>query len=136
VHNNAGDKARRVHKRRGLHTKIYLPGGHVPTVTQPVESINKGSQGRLIVDQIENIGPHYSKMLRLRKEKLMMNFDAGIQPALVSEHSGMTESDVRLFRREREVLLKSLASPSIPAFDDVLLVLFHVLRSRLQHQNS
>jgi cyclopropane-fatty-acyl-phospholipid synthase len=105
-------------------------------VTQPVESINKGSQGRLIVDQIENIGPHYSKMLRLRKEKLMMNFDAGIQPALVSEHSGMTESDVRLFRREREVLLKSLASPSIPAFDDVLLVLFHVLRSRLQHQNS
>ena len=63
----------------------------------------KGSQGKLIVDQIENIGPHYSKTLRLWKEKFMMNFDAGIQPALVSEHSGMTESDVRLFRRKWEI---------------------------------
>src|SRR5271155_4038733 len=40
--------------------KYIFPGGHLPTVTQLVESINKGSQGKLIVDQIENIGPHYS----------------------------------------------------------------------------
>lgn len=71
----------------------FFPRGHLPTVTQLVESINKGSQGRLIVDQIENIGPHYSKTLRLWKEKFMMNFDARIQPTLVSKHSSMTESE-------------------------------------------
>jgi cyclopropane-fatty-acyl-phospholipid synthase len=83
--------------------RYIFPGGHLPTVTQLVESINKDSQGRLIVDQIENIGPHYSKTLRLWEEKFMKNFDVRIQPALVSEHSGMTESDMRLFRRKWEV---------------------------------
>jgi cyclopropane-fatty-acyl-phospholipid synthase len=80
-------------------------------VKQLVKSINKGSQGRLIVDQIENIGPYYSKTLRLWKERL--------QPVLVSEHFAMIESDVRLFRRKWERLLKFLAPPSVPASDDV-----------------
>jgi cyclopropane-fatty-acyl-phospholipid synthase len=115
--------------------KHIFPGGHLRTVTQLVESI-KGNQGRLIVDQIENIGPHYSKELRLWKEKFMMNFDAGIQLALVSEHSGMTEIDVRLFRRKWEVCSNPLAPPSVPASADVLLALFHLLQSRLRHQNS
>jgi cyclopropane-fatty-acyl-phospholipid synthase len=35
--------------------KYIFPGGHLPTVTQLVELIIKGSQGRLIVDEIENI---------------------------------------------------------------------------------
>jgi cyclopropane-fatty-acyl-phospholipid synthase len=83
--------------------KYIFPGGHLPTVTQLVESISKGSQGRLIVDEVENIGPHYSKTLRLWKEKFMMNFDARIRPALISEHSGMTESDAALFKRKWEV---------------------------------
>ena len=83
--------------------KYIFPGGHLPTVTQLVESINKGSQGRLLVDNIENIGPHYSKTLRLWKEKFIMNFDARIRPALISEHSGTTESDATLFKRKWEV---------------------------------
>jgi cyclopropane-fatty-acyl-phospholipid synthase len=83
--------------------KYIFPGGHLPTVTQLVESINKGSQGRLTVDEIENIGPHYSKTLRLWKEKFMINFDARIRPALISEHAGMTESDATLFKRKWEV---------------------------------
>lgn len=82
--------------------KYIFPGGHLPTVAQLVESINKGSQGRLIIDEIENIGPHYSKTLRLWKEKFMMNFDERIQPALISEHPGMTESDAVLFKRKWE----------------------------------
>jgi cyclopropane-fatty-acyl-phospholipid synthase len=80
-----------------------FPGGHLPTVTQLVESINKGSRGKLIVDEIENIGPHYSKTLRLWEEKFLMNIDARIRPALISEHSGMTESDAALFKRKWEV---------------------------------
>ena len=83
--------------------KYIFPGGHLPTVTQLVESINKGSQGKLIVDEIENIGPHYSKTLRLWKEKFLTNFETRIRPALLSEHCGMSESDVALFKRKWEV---------------------------------
>jgi cyclopropane-fatty-acyl-phospholipid synthase len=90
--------------------KYIFPGGHLPTVTQLVESINKGGQGNLIVDEVENIGPHYSKTLRLWKEKFMMNFDARIRPALLSEHTGMTESDAALFKRKWEV-----SSTSVPS---------------------
>jgi len=82
--------------------KYIFPGGHLPTVTQLVESINKGSQGKIIVDEIENIGPHYSKTLRRWKEKFMQNFEARIRPALIDEHSGMTESDTELFKRKWE----------------------------------
>jgi len=82
--------------------KYIFPGGHLPTVTQLVESINKGSQGKIIVDEIENIGPHYSKTLRRWKEKFMQNFEARIRPALTDEHSGMTESDTELFKRKWE----------------------------------
>lgn len=96
--------------------KYIFPGGHLPTVTQLVESIIKGSQGRLIVDEIENIGPHYSKTLRLWKEKFIKNFDAKIQPALLSEHSGMTESDAALFKRKWEVSpdLRSVERAVVP----------------------
>ena len=115
--------------------KYIFPGGHLPTVTQLVESINKGSQGRLIVDHVENVGPHYSKTLRLWKEKFMTNFDTRIRPALMSEHSGMTESDVALFQRKWEV--SSILAPfNVPLLTVVPLVLFHLLRSRLQHQDS
>jgi cyclopropane-fatty-acyl-phospholipid synthase len=48
-----------------IRTYIF-PGGHLPTVTQLVDSINKGSGGELVVDAIENIGPHYAKTLRIR----------------------------------------------------------------------
>lgn len=82
--------------------KYIFPGGHLPTVTQLVESINKGSGGRLIVDIVENIGPHYAKTLRIWKENFMAHFDARIRPALIAEHSGMTEGDAKLFRRKWE----------------------------------
>ena len=83
--------------------KYIFPGGHLPTVTQLVQSINQGSQGKLIVDDVQNIGPHYAKTLRLWKEKFMRNFDARIRPALIDEHAGMAESDTELFKRKWEV---------------------------------
>ncbi|KIV93643.1 hypothetical protein PV10_04840 [Exophiala mesophila] len=82
--------------------KYIFPGGHLPSVSQLVEAINKGSKGLLIVDSIENIGPHYAKTLRLWKDNFQQNFDARIRPALLAEHDGMTESDVSLFRRKWE----------------------------------
>lgn len=105
--------------------KYIFPGGHLPTVSQLVGSINQGSKGLLVVDSVENIGPHYAKTLRIWKENFEQNFKDRIKPALLAEHEGMTERDVELFRRKWEVspdFLK-LVSPWI----DLMPVLFHLL---------
>ena len=83
--------------------KYIFPGGHLPTVSQIQESITKGSGGKLIVDDIKNIGGHYAKTLRIWKENFQCNFDARIRPALIEDHKGMTGRDVDLFRRKWEV---------------------------------
>jgi cyclopropane-fatty-acyl-phospholipid synthase len=71
-------------------------------VSQLVASIATGSKGKLVVDDIENIGAHYAKTLRLWKEKFLKNFDSQIKPALLREHENMTKNDVELFRRKWE----------------------------------
>ncbi|KAL9633646.1 MAG: hypothetical protein Q9164_004581 [Protoblastenia rupestris] len=80
--------------------KYIFPGGHLPTVSQLVRSIEKGSKGSLVVDSILNIGGHYAKTLRLWREKFEQNFKSEIRPALLQEHEGMTDKDVELFRRK------------------------------------
>ena len=113
--------------------KYIFPGGHLPTVTQLVGSIERGSSGSLVVDEVYNIGGHYAKTLRLWREKFERNFDGEIRPALLSEHDGMTDRDVDLFRRKWQVSSKScwLERCSLKR----MLVLLHLLRSRLQHQD-
>ena len=56
--------------------KYIFPGGHLPSVTQLIDSITKGSEGLLVVDAVSNIGPHYARTLRLWKEAFLNNFDA------------------------------------------------------------
>ena len=114
--------------------KYIFPGGHLPTITQLVGSIERGSAGALVVDEVYNIGGHYAKTLRLWKEKFEMNFDSKIRPALLSEHDGMTGRDVDLFRRKWEVSSRLLLSENTAL--KCPSVLLHILRSRLQHQNA
>lgn len=83
--------------------KYIFPGGHLPTVSQLVGSIEKGSKGSLIVDAILNIGGHYAKTLRLWRENFEKTFNDSIRPALLDEHQGMSEKDVEVFRRKWEV---------------------------------
>lgn len=83
--------------------KYIFPGGHLPTVSQLVGSIERGTEGTLVVDTILNIGGHYSKTLRLWREKFDRNFDSKIRPALLQEHGDMTEKDIELFRRKWQV---------------------------------
>jgi len=83
--------------------KYIFPGGHLPTVSQLVGSVERGSKGTLIVDAILNIGGHYAKTLRLWREKFERSFNNDIRPALMEEHEGMTQKDVELFRRKWEV---------------------------------
>ncbi|KAK4988350.1 hypothetical protein LTR50_003982 [Elasticomyces elasticus] len=82
--------------------RYIFPGGHLPTSTQLLSSISRGSQNRLIPESIENIGPHYAKTLRIWRENFMGNFDSVIGRSLREEHVGMTERDVELFRRKWE----------------------------------
>lgn len=83
--------------------KYIFPGGHLPTVSQLVGSIEKGSKKSLNVDAMLNIGGHYAKTLRLWREKFEKNFDSIIRPALLDEHEDMNEKDIALFRRKWEV---------------------------------
>lgn len=83
--------------------KYIFPGGHLPTVTQLVNSVETASRGSLIVDRIYNIGGHYARTLRLWSEKFEQNFEKKIRPALLSEHDGMGDSEVELFRRKWRV---------------------------------
>ncbi|KZF23255.1 cyclopropane-fatty-acyl-phospholipid synthase [Xylona heveae TC161] len=82
--------------------KYIFPGGHLPTVTQLTDSIQRGTAGSLIIDSVENIGPHYAKTLRLWRENFMQNFALQIRPALLEEHAGMTVNEVEVFRRKWE----------------------------------
>ena len=83
--------------------RYIFPGGHLPAVSQLVRTLNEGSEGRLIVDKIENIGPHYARTLRCWRESFMDNFEEKIRPALLREHAGkMTKKDIETFRRKWE----------------------------------
>lgn len=82
--------------------RYIFPGGHLPSISQLIQSMAKGSKGTLVVDDIENIGAHYAKTLRLWNEKFLLNFDAEIKPALMREHEGMTKADVETFKRKWE----------------------------------
>ena len=103
--------------------KYIFPGGHLPSVSQLVSNIDRGSEGHLVVDDIKNIGGHYAKTLRLWRQKFEQNFDTAIRPALLSEHKGMTDRDTELFKRKwqassckllqwsRELIAVSITSP-------------------------
>jgi cyclopropane-fatty-acyl-phospholipid synthase len=83
--------------------KYIFPGGHLPSITQLVDNITKGSEGTLVVERIENIGGHYAKTLRLWKEKFMVNFESRIRPALMIEHPEMGDREVEVFAKKWEV---------------------------------
>ena len=113
--------------------KYIFPGGHLPTVSQLVSSIERGSKGTLIVDAILNIGGHYAKTLRLWREKFDRQFDSQIRLALLGEHEGMTEKDVELFKRKWQVCRPKPIDHN-PVLTDSA-VLFRILRGRFQHQD-
>ncbi|KAJ4385461.1 hypothetical protein N0V93_009889 [Gnomoniopsis smithogilvyi] len=82
--------------------KYVFPGGHLPTVSGLVGSIDRGSQGRLIVEEVKNVGMHYSRALRCWNEKFQASFKSDIIPALQKSHPKMTKADIESFRRKWE----------------------------------
>ena len=112
--------------------KYIFPGGHLPTVSQLVGSIERGSKGTLVVDSILNIGGHYAKTLRLWREKFDRNFESQIKPALLGEHEGMTQTDVELFKRKWQVS-RFLLFASVCRLLTEVSVLLHILRGGVQY---
>lgn len=54
--------------------KYIFPGGETPSITLLTNAIHSGSNGQLIIDNVKNIGPHYTKTLRLWRQKFDANF--------------------------------------------------------------
>ena len=85
--------------------QYIFPGGYLPSITQLLNHITTQSNGTLIVENVENIGGHYVKALRLWREAFLDNFDEKIHPALLKGHPTMTSEAVEVFRRKWEVIL-------------------------------
>lgn len=52
-------------RRKDFIQRYIFPGGHLPTVSLLVASIDRSSKGRLVVDNIFSVSGHYVKALRL-----------------------------------------------------------------------
>jgi cyclopropane-fatty-acyl-phospholipid synthase len=78
--------------------RYIFPGGYLPSVSQLVGAIHSASAGSLVVDSIENIGPHYTKALRLWREAFLSNWATSIQPQLTA----MDNADAEIFKRKWE----------------------------------
>ena len=118
--------------------RYIFPGGHLPTVSALVGAIERGAGGRLVVDEVRNIGGHYAKTLRVWRENFQRNFEAEVRPALRREHPDMDEQDVELFRRKWEVSRPRVVADAEGMLGRVLTglaVLFHVLRSGVPDQD-
>ena len=76
-----------------------FPGGYLPSFNFVVETLNKGSAGRLVVDSVLNIGPHYARTLREWKRKFLENWDGVIAKALVEQYNLDAES-LEIFKRK------------------------------------
>lgn len=106
-----------------------FPGGYLPSITQLLNHISQQSQGTLVVENVENIGGHYVKTLRLWKEKFLESFDEKIRPALAKEHPDMTQEGIEVFRRKWEVRIcpRCFTGAKVPHDADLFAVLLHLL---------
>ncbi|KAF2790437.1 cyclopropane-fatty-acyl-phospholipid synthase [Melanomma pulvis-pyrius CBS 109.77] len=104
--------------------RYIFPGGHLPTVTQLVNSITNGSSGSLVVDVVENIGPHYAKALRLWREAFLENWEGSIKPQLILEKmdEGMDDEGAEVFKRKWDYYFRySEAGFSTKTLGDVII---------------
>ncbi|KAK3391112.1 cyclopropane-fatty-acyl-phospholipid synthase [Podospora didyma] len=79
-----------------------FPGGYLPSISQLINHISAESHGTLIVENVENIGGHYAKALRLWKEDFLANFESKIRPALRIEHPNLSDEEMNVFRNKWE----------------------------------
>jgi len=84
---------------------LVFPGGILPTLTLLIDTLHSGSKGRLIVDSVNNIGPHYARTLREWRRRFLDRFNDVIVPALKAEYPSMVGRDqglneIEVFKRK------------------------------------
>jgi cyclopropane-fatty-acyl-phospholipid synthase len=85
-------------------TLLVFPGGILPTLSLLIDTLRSGSKGRLVVDSVSNIGPHYARTLREWRRRFLDRFEDVIVPALKAEHpSVMSDACGAQGRKEIEV---------------------------------
>lgn len=70
-----------------------------------MQTLQQGSSGRLIVDSVTNIGPHYARTLREWRRRFLAKFESVIVPALQAEYpevmSGQRgRQEIEVFKRK------------------------------------
>ncbi|KAL6710190.1 hypothetical protein ACN47E_009981 [Coniothyrium glycines] len=104
--------------------RYIFPGGHLPAVSELVASIQSASGGSLVVDNIENIGPHYAKTLRLWREAFLDKWNSEIKPQLMEEkkEDGMDDEGAEVFKRKWDYYFRySEAGFSTKTLGDVII---------------
>lgn len=99
---------RRTLTAKGFVSEYIFPGGYLPSATQLVEAINKGSSSRLSLSRVEYFGSHYARALRCWRENFLRSFDSNIRPALLRKFPSMTGSDIEILRRKWQVRARAL----------------------------
>ncbi|QPH04606.1 hypothetical protein C2857_001750 [Epichloe festucae Fl1] len=82
--------------------QYIFPGGYLPSITQLLSHISNQSNGTLVIENVENIGGHYAKALRLWNENFQNHFDDKIKAALLLNHPGLSKEEIEVFRRKWE----------------------------------
>ena len=82
-----------------------FPGGILPTLSLLIDSLCSACKGKLVVDSVNNIGPHYARTLREWRRRFLDQFDDVIVPALKAEYPSMVSRDqwlneIEVFKRK------------------------------------
>ncbi|KAH9949848.1 S-adenosyl-L-methionine-dependent methyltransferase, partial [Amylocystis lapponica] len=84
---------------------VLFPGGFLPSVSLLVDTLARASHGRLVVESIANIGPHYARTLREWRQRFEASFEDVVVPALMKEHPGVMggekgREEIEVFKRK------------------------------------
>lgn len=89
--------------------KYIFPGGVLPSVQSLVNGMTEGSQGTMVLQAVDSIGPHYARTLREWRQRFEDSFDGkgGIREVLLRDHEAIRtlpqdkqEQEVEVFRRK------------------------------------
>ncbi|TFY80917.1 hypothetical protein EWM64_g3096 [Hericium alpestre] len=69
-----------------------FPGGLLPTLTGLITTMTSATSGRLLVDSVCNIGPHYARTLRDWRSRFLANFSQ-VEEALRKDHPGVFDGE-------------------------------------------
>lgn len=79
--------------------KWIFPGCYIPSLAFLISTLTSGSSGRLTVDSVSNIGPHYARTLREWKRKFLSNWDRTILPSLQQQYN-LDAEGLEIFKRK------------------------------------